>query len=110
VVVATVPPDGDRQAAAQEALDRKMTDMRRAENQAVTGIPVQPAPVRPQATLEAQQTLRQTMTAPVASTVPPSSKTGLERLEELTELYRQNQMTPEEYHRERAKIVSTLSQ
>jgi len=71
---------------------------------------VQPVPARPQEILEAERTLHQTMKAPTAATLPPSTKTGMERLEELTQLYRQNQMTPEEYHRERAKIVSTLSQ
>jgi hypothetical protein len=110
VAVATVPAEDDRQGAAQEALDSKMTEMRQAENRAITGIPVQPVPASPQEKLQAEQTLHRTMKAPSATTLPASTKTGLERLEELTDLYRQGEMTPEEYHRERAKIVGSLSQ
>jgi hypothetical protein len=47
---------------------------------------------------------------PVAEPVPPpsSDKAGLERLAELTAQYKADRMTPEQYHQERAKIISTL--
>jgi len=41
--------------------------------------------------------------------VPASTKTGLERLAELTDLYLANQITPAQYHHERAKIVQSLN-
>jgi hypothetical protein len=56
---------------------------------AVTPAPVAPAPVVPQP-------------------VPASVKTGLDRLAELTDLYKSNQITPAQYHQERAKIVESL--
>jgi hypothetical protein len=37
-----------------------------------------------------------------------SNKVGLARLQELTELYKADRITPYEYHHERAKIVATL--
>jgi hypothetical protein len=40
--------------------------------------------------------------------LPSSDKAGLERLAELTALYKADRITPEQYHLERAKIVSTL--
>jgi hypothetical protein len=42
------------------------------------------------------------------SGLPPSTKTGAARLKELTELYRANKITPEEYHAQRQKIIATL--
>jgi len=41
-------------------------------------------------------------------TFQTSNKTGLARLNELTELYKADKITPSEYHHERAKIVATL--
>lgn len=38
-----------------------------------------------------------------------SNKQGLERLAELTDLYKANRITPAQYHQERAKIVATLN-
>jgi hypothetical protein len=51
-----------------------------------------------------------TATAAGASpvTYQTSNKTGLARLNELTELYKADKVTPYEYHHERAKIVATL--
>ena len=40
--------------------------------------------------------------------IETSNPEGLQQLRELTERYRRNQITPAEYHRERAKIVPTL--
>jgi hypothetical protein len=40
--------------------------------------------------------------------VPSSNKVGLERLAELTELYKADRISPYDYHHERAKIVATL--
>ena len=37
-----------------------------------------------------------------------SNKVGLARLNELTELYKADKITPYEYHHERAKIVASL--
>jgi hypothetical protein len=52
-----------------------------------------------------------TFFAPVV--VPPvvftsTNKAGLEKLRQLTALYKMDKITPAEYHRERAKIVPTL--
>ena len=41
-------------------------------------------------------------------TFQTSNKTGLARLNELTDLYKVDKITPSEYHHERAKIVATL--
>ena len=41
-------------------------------------------------------------------TFQTSNKTGLARLNELTELYKADKITPSEYHHERAKIVASL--
>ena len=41
-------------------------------------------------------------------TIQTSNKVGLARLNELTELYKADRITPSEYHRERAKIVPSL--
>ena len=41
-------------------------------------------------------------------TFQTSNKTGLARLNELTDLYKADKITPSEYHHERAKIVTTL--
>ena len=46
----------------------------------------------------------------VTSTVPfyTSNKAGMARLQELTDLYKADRITPYEYHHERAKIVASL--
>jgi len=54
----------------------------------------------------APQTTPAIGTAPV--TFQTSNKTGLARLNELTELYKADKVTPYDYHHERAKIVATL--
>src|SRR5438876_786665 len=41
-------------------------------------------------------------------TFQTSNKIGLARLNELTEMYKADRITPHEYHHERAKIVATL--
>jgi len=41
-------------------------------------------------------------------TIQSSNKVGLARLNELTDLYKADKITPHEYHHERAKIVATL--
>jgi len=41
-------------------------------------------------------------------TLQSSNKVGLARLNELTDLYKADKITPHEYHHERAKIVATL--
>jgi hypothetical protein len=48
--------------------------------------------------------------ANVTSPVPffSSNKVGMARLQELTDLYKADRITPHEYHHERAKIVATL--
>jgi hypothetical protein len=73
---------------------------------------VQPVPASPADQLRAQEALRavQATPAPAPSSTPASTKTGLERLEELTQLYRANKITPQEYHTERAKIVNWSGQ
>jgi len=40
--------------------------------------------------------------------LPSSNKVGLERLAELTQLYKADRISPYDYHHERAKIVATL--
>jgi hypothetical protein len=109
-VEAVVAPGEDRNAAAAAALAAKMTDLNRQENVSITGVPVQPPPVPPGDKVRAEQLMRETVAAPFAIVEPkPASKTGWERLNELTDLYRSNQMTPREYHAERAKLMESLA-
>src|SRR5437667_3778243 len=51
-----------------------------------------------------------TLSANVTSPVPfyTSNKAGMARLQELTDLYKADRITPYEYHHERAKIVASL--
>ena len=51
-----------------------------------------------------------TASANVTSSVPfyTSNKAGMARLQELTDLYKADRITPYEYHHERAKIVASL--
>jgi hypothetical protein len=100
-VVATVPADGNRHAAAQDALENKMADMRHTENVSITGIPVAPPTARPIQLIEAERVAS-------GAELSTSPKTGMERLEEISTLYRSNLMTPQEYHRERAQIIKSL--
>jgi len=62
------------------------------------------------ATTSAAPTAAATGTANVASPVPifSSNKAGMARLQELTDLYKSDRVTPYEYHHERAKIVASL--
>jgi hypothetical protein len=54
--------------------------------------------------------MRETVAAPFGILETPSAeKTGWDRLNELTELYRGNQITPKEYHVERAKLIKSLA-
>jgi hypothetical protein len=56
-----------------------------------------------------------TTTAPVPAATPVTSqaltasqKVGLERLAELTELYKAGKITPYEYHTERARVIESM--
>ena len=87
-----------------------MADLNRQENISTTGLPVQPPPVPPGEQLRAQRLMRETVAAPFGILeAPPTSKTGWDRLSELTDLYRANQITPQEYHVERAKLIESLA-
>ncbi|MGA1237139.1 MAG: hypothetical protein ACO34E_09770 [Limisphaerales bacterium] len=98
-----MPADGNRQTAAKQALDDKMVEMRRSENVSITGIPVAPPAASPAQSLQAQQVAR-------GAELPAATKEGMERLEEISTLYRSNLMTPQEYHRERSQIIKSLNQ
>ena len=54
--------------------------------------------------------VQRNMSGPSAAllTFQTSNKVGLARLDELTEMYKADKITPHEYHHERAKIVATL--
>jgi hypothetical protein len=62
------------------------------------------------ATTSAAPTAAPSGTANVAAPVPSfsSNKAGMARLQELTDLYKADRVTPYEYHHERAKIVASL--
>lgn len=87
-----------------------MIDLNRQENISITGVPVQPPPVPPGEQVRATELMRETVAAPFGILETPSAeKTGWDRLNELTELYRGNQITPKEYHVERAKLIKSLA-
>jgi hypothetical protein len=77
-----------KETVAREVLDRKM-----AELDGSATVPAAPAPPT---------------VVPMAQPLPPSTKQGLERLAELTELYKAGLITPAAYHLERAKIIESL--
>ena len=111
VAEVVVAPGDDHRAAALAALESKMTDLNRQEGVSITGVPVQPPSVPPGEHLQATQLLRETVTAPFGVLeTPPAPKTGWDRLNELTDLYRANRITPREYHVERAKLMEALAQ
>jgi hypothetical protein len=111
VAEVVVAPGEDHRAAALAALESKMADLNRQEGVSITGVPVQPPPVPPREHLQATQVMRETVAAPFGVLeTPPAPKTGWDRLNELTDLYRTNQITPREYHVERAKIMEALAQ
>lgn len=87
-----------------------MIDLNRQENISITGVPVQPPPAPPSERVRAAGLMRETVAAPFGILeTPPAAKTGWDRLNELTELYRGNQITPKEYHVERAKLIESLA-
>jgi hypothetical protein len=55
---------------------------------------------------QAEQIIAPLVSAPVLS---GSNKQGLERLAELTDLYKANRITSAQYHEERAKVVAALN-
>jgi hypothetical protein len=73
--------------------------------------PAQPAPAKPAppaTPVPPPPTAVAAAPAPAAPQVPASTKVGLERLAELNELYMADKITPEQYHKERAAIISSL--
>jgi hypothetical protein len=119
VLVAPPPVDSEAIAKAREALRQKMNEL---EMQPAAANPVQPASVvAPQAPALAPGVQPQ----PVAAQPAPAKRNQLlpsfpplqgppsavapdkeQRLQELLRKYRADQITPEEYHQQRAKILA----
>jgi hypothetical protein len=113
------PGDTAAQAAARAALEQKMQELPSGSSAAPqTSAPVQSAPARPApvatapamsappanapANAPANVTGERTITAPA----PPISMTKQEQLDRLLTLYKSNQLTPLQYHDQRAAILA----
>ncbi len=109
------PADTAAQVAARAALEQKMQELQNASSAAPqTSAPVQSAPARPApaatapamsappANAPASVTGERTITAPA----PPVSMTQQEQLDRLLRLYESNQLTPLQYHDQRAAILA----
>jgi ribonuclease E len=106
----SLPPSAEIRLA-QEALAAKMAELNATAASPGEASVLQAPPASPATQMRAQEVLRVTARPPeTPSALPPSTKTGWDRVEELTQLYRAGLMTPQEYHTERARIVSTLVQ
>ena len=125
-------PAGDTavQAAARAALEQKMQGLQSSspaapqtsapvESAPVQSAPVEPAPVQPAPVKTAPVVSAPPMAAPAANppaTVmgertivappPPISMTKQEQLDRLLMLYKSNQLTPLQYHDQRAAILA----
>ncbi len=114
----------EQEAKARAALEQKMAELSQSTAAPVAPTPVPPpvaapVPTPPVVTAPAPTpppvAVTPAPTPPIAAPtpaapppVPASTKAGLERLAELNELYLANQITPAQYHHERAKIVESL--
>jgi hypothetical protein len=129
VLVAPPPVDSDTIVKAREALRQKMKDLETqppAEVPAVAPVVAKPAPeAKPEAKPQPAATPQPVVT-PMAEKPPkkptkvtgtsafppiegPASSVSAEkqaRLDELLRKYRADQVTPEEYHQQRAKILA----
>jgi hypothetical protein len=115
-------PAGDTaaQAAARAALEQKMQELQISTPAAPkTSVPVETAPVQPSPVASAPAMTTPAMTAPAANPpaqvvgertivapAAPVSMTKEEQLARLLMLYKSNQLTPLEYHDQRAAILA----
>jgi hypothetical protein len=99
----------DQEARARAALEQKLAELNQAPAVPTPVAPVVAAPAPAPAVTVPPPVVPAPAVPTPAVAVPASTKTGLERLAELTELYLANQITPAQYHQERAKIVQSLN-
>jgi hypothetical protein len=99
-VAAPVAPSADSsaQARAQQALELKMRELD-------AGQPVAP-PVAPPVTSPAAPTFPEVAFKPIEPLPSPVSGPKAQRLSELLRKYRADQITPEDYHKQRAAILA----
>jgi hypothetical protein len=109
--------DNDAQAKARAALLKKMSEL--GDQSAATPpsaqekvviqkspTPAAAAPVAAPAVMEPKPAMvAEPMVKPIETPALPISETKEERLQALLEKYKADQITPEEYHTERAKII-----
>ena len=101
----------DQEAKMRAALERKMAEMTATSPAPAAVAPVVATPTAP-APAPTPVVAAPAPALPVPATPPPvpaSTKTGFERLAELTDLYMANQITPAQYHQERAVIIQSLN-
>jgi hypothetical protein len=119
--------DSDKIAKAREAVRQKMKELETqppAEPPAVAPAAAKPAPAakpvsakpkepivkpesKPVAEKPAKQNVKGTAAFPQIQGPPPSVSSDKEqRLQELLRKYKADQVTPEEYHQQRAKILA----
>ena len=88
-----------------------------AELRAQEELAKHPPPLSPETEARLRESLRAKiaeLNAPIPAPAPapvatePAAKTARERLAELTELYKANKISPGEYHKARAQLVSQL--
>jgi hypothetical protein len=107
VLVAPPPVDSETIAKAREALRQKMNEL---EMQAAAANPGQPAPIiAPQGPTPANSAKRNPMLSsfpPLQGPAPAVGADKEQRLQELLRKYKADQITPEEYHQQRAKILA----
>jgi hypothetical protein len=103
-LAAPPPVDSDSIAKARDALRKKMAELETqppAEAPAVAATPVTEAPAKKTKTLKGTPAF-----PPLQGPAPAVSAGKQERLAELLRKYRADQVTPEEYHVQRAKILA----
>jgi hypothetical protein len=103
VLVAPTPANPETLAKAQAALEQKMKELD-AQPPVVTAAPG-PAPAQTPTTKP--KTLKGPLAFPPLQGPPPAVAADKgQRLQELLRKYRADQVTPEEYHQQRAKILA----